>query len=74
MAQTLPANVVKMYKELSERDKTHMGLRFKERYNHVTADRFQKIARGRANDLTLDEWEYTQKLIKDFYTFKKQIS
>lgn len=74
MPQRLPSTIIKMYSELSDRDKTHMGIRFKERYKHVTSDRFQKIARGRADDLTFDEFEFVQKLIKDFYQFKKQIA
>lgn len=71
MAKSLPQNTVKMYSELGDRDKKHMGLRFRERYNHVTNDRFQAIATGKAKDLTLDEYEFTQSLIQRFYSFSK---
>ncbi len=70
MAKRLPNNVLKMYTELSDRDKKHMGLRFKERYSHVTNGRFHAIATGKAKDLTLDEYEFTETLIKRFFTFK----
>lgn len=70
MAQVLPAGIMDMYSKLSDRDKKHMGLRFKERYNHVTVNRFQAITNGRATDLTLDEFQYVQKLIKEFYLFR----
>lgn len=70
MAQSLPAGIMDMYSKLSDRDKKHMGLRFKERYNHVTVNRFQAITNGRASDLTLDEYEYTIKIIKQFYQFR----
>lgn len=59
-----------MYSQLSDRDKMHMGLRFRDRYGHVTNNRFQAIATGKAQDLTLDEYEFTQTLIKKFFDFK----
>ena len=70
MPKRLPSDCIRMYSELGDRDKKHMGLRFRERYQHVTNDRFQAVATGKAPDLTLDEYEFTQRLIKQFHDVK----